>query len=106
VGPVEPLLGDRFSNWVLAMLVTTPLALVFGTVLALADGALGRWLETPSGPRAWWTSAAASLIVALVYAVHPPGQHDLGPPFAAAILVPMLVAAPVTRWVGGKRRST
>jgi hypothetical protein len=100
-GPIDGLLGNRFWNWVASMIVSTVFALGLGTALVAADGACLRWRRLPVGWRAWWTSVIASLLVMAIYSVNRPGDYD-GALFFAAMFGPMLVAAFVSRWVGGR----
>src|SRR5437764_746474 len=74
-GPTEPLLGGRFSNWIVAMLVATPLALVLVIALCLADIALVKWRRIPTGRRALVISGIAPIAVGTIYTVHRPGQY-------------------------------
>ena len=102
-GPIEPLLGDRFDNWLVAMLVATPLALMLGAVLCACDVALVRWRRIPTGAHALAISAAAPLLVGAVYALHRPGRYGDALLFALAILLPMVAVAVATRLVLGRK---
>jgi hypothetical protein len=102
-GPVDPLLGNRFWNWVASMMLVTPLTLLLATILVATDVTLLRWRSIPVGRRAWWLSAVAPLLVGAAYELHRPGQHDFGLWFVVALIAPMVVSAFLTRWIGGKR---
>jgi hypothetical protein len=86
------------------MLLTTPLAFVLAIVLVVTDLVLSRWRSIPVGRRAWWLSAIAPPLVGVAYAIHRPGSHDFGPALFAALILPIVGAALVTRWVGGTPR--
>jgi hypothetical protein len=103
VGPTDPLLGNRFWNWVASMLVTTPLAALLGGMLCLTDVMLVKWREIPLGRRAWWMSAIAPLGVGLAYTVHRPGQHGSAAMFILAVVIPMAAVSLATRWLLGRR---
>jgi hypothetical protein len=102
-GPIDPLLGNRFWNWVASMLIATPLAALLAGMLCLTDVMLVKWREIPVGKRAWWMSALAPLGVALAYTVHRPGQHNSAAMFILALVVPMAAVSLATRWALGRR---
>ncbi len=102
-GPTDPLLGDRFWNWVASMLVATPLALLLVIALCLADIALLKWRRIPTGLHALAISSVAPILVGIAYTLHRPGQYGDAIVFTLAIVVPIAAAAFLTRLVLGRR---
>jgi hypothetical protein len=103
VGPTEPLLGDRFWNWVVMMLVGTPLALALGVALLGADLVLLRGRPLPVGPRAWAMGVVAPWLLALVYTLHAPARHGQALGYLLALALPIVLVAFVVRLALGAR---
>jgi hypothetical protein len=100
-GPTEPLLGGRFSNWVVGMIVGSVLALVVAITLLLSDLALLRWRAVPTGRRAFGSAAVATVLAGCVHAVARPGRYD-GLAAVVAVLAPVVASAVASRWVFGR----
>jgi hypothetical protein len=102
-GPTDPLLGDRFWNWVASMLIATPLAFLLAAALVAADIALVKWRRVPTGRHALVISGIAPLLVGTIYSLHRPGQYGNPVLFTLAIVLPLLIVAFGTRIVLGHK---
>jgi hypothetical protein len=104
-GPTEPLLGGRFMNWVVGMLIATPLALLLVGALIAVDVLLLRWRRIPVGRRAWVSSSIAPILVGVVYTVHRPAQYGETVAFVLAIVLPIAAVAFAVRMIFGRQPS-
>ena len=105
-GPQIPY-GPRIAVGVVGLLVGGVLGMVYVAMLALIDVMLLaiRVRQLPAGRGAWLASAASPLLFLGSYAVLKPWTYWRGGPWTvlAMVLVPMIVAAFVSRLARGAR---
>jgi hypothetical protein len=100
-------LFGKVLGWTLGMVVGSVWAFVFCALLLVVDLALlGVKVRTlPAGKRGWATSFLSPLLVLGAYVAVPPYKFYAAGPWAvaAAVAVPMLVVALVTRVFAGSK---